>query len=252
MATTADPYRALGAGYARVRQPDPRIARQLDAALGDAATVINVGAGTGSYEPQGRRVLAVEPSATMLSQRPAGSAPAVRALAEQLPCGDGQFDAALALLTVHHWRDLPAGLAELRRVSRRQLVFTWDAAVMARYWLVADYLPEVARRERGLATLDAVAAGLDGPGRHVSVHVIDVPWDCTDGFLAAYWRRPWSYLDDVVRAGMSGVASLPGTVLQPALTRLAGDLRSGEWHRRHGDLLDRDHFDAGYRLVVAG
>ncbi|MEU0464873.1 class I SAM-dependent methyltransferase [Amycolatopsis sp. NPDC006131] len=162
----------------------------MHAALGAAATVLNVGAGAGSYEPDGRDVLAVEPSATMLCQRPPGSAPAVCAVAEHLPCADHRFDAALAVLTVHHWRDPATGLAELRRVSRRQVVFTWDVEVMARYWLVGEYLPEIAERERGLANLDAVVRGLSGPDRRVVVKPVPVPWDCSDGFLAAYWRRP--------------------------------------------------------------
>ncbi|TVT38731.1 class I SAM-dependent methyltransferase [Amycolatopsis rhizosphaerae] len=251
MTTATDPYRLLGRGYADVRRPDPRIARCLYAALGDAATVLNVGAGAGSYEPGDRHVLAVEPSATMLGQRHPGSAPAVRAVAEALPCADDGFDVAVAWLTVHHWRDPAAGLAELRRVSRRQVVLTWDVEIMARYWLVADYLPEIAERERGLATLDAVIDGLTTPGRRVDVQAVDVPWDCTDGFLAAYWRRPHHYLDAAVRAGMSGVASLPDTVVRPALARLADDLRTGAWHRHHRDLSGRDSLDVGYRLVVA-
>ena len=242
-----DPYRTFGRGYADVRRPDPRIARHLHAVLGGATTVINVGAGTGSYEPADRRVLAVEPSVTMLRQRDADSAPAVRATAEALPCGDGQFDAALALLTVHHWRDPVAGLTELRRVARRQVVLTWDVEVMARYWLVADYLPQITVRERRLATLDTVLTVLDG----AEVQVVEVPWDCTDGFLAAYWRRPAAYLDDFVRCGMSGVAALPETVVRPALDRLAADLRTGAWQRRHGELLSRESLDVGYRLVIA-
>ncbi len=251
MSTLADPYRTLGRGYLDVRRTDPRVAAHLATALGDAATVLNVGAGTGSYEPVDRGVVAIEPSTTMLRQRRPGSAPAVRAVAEHLPCRDGRFDAALALLTVHHWRDAVAGLAELRRVSRRQVVLTWDVEIMARFWLVADYLPEIAERERRLATLDTVVAGLAGHGRRVSVMVVGVPADSTDGFHAAYWRRPESYLADDVRAGMSGVASLPGPVVRAGVVRLAEDLRSGAWHRRHGGLLDRDELDAGYRLVVA-
>lgn len=215
-------------------------------ALGSAATVINVGAGAGSYEPTDRQVLAVEPSVTMLGQRAPDAAPAVRATAEALPCGDGRFDVALASLTVHHWRDPVAGLAELRRVARRQVVLTWDVEVMARYWLVADYLPEIAVRERRLATVDTVLSVLDG----AEVRVVEVPWDCTDGFLAAYWRRPAAYLDDGVRAGMSGVAALPDTVVEPAMARLADDLRTGAWAHRHGDLLSRDTLDVGYRLVI--
>lgn len=247
MPSLTDPYRTFGRGYAGVRRPDPHIARQVHDALGTATTVVNVGAGTGSYEPADRRVLAVEPSVTMVRQRGPGTAPVVRATAEALPCGDGRFDVAMALLTVHHWRDPVAGLTELRRVSRRQVVLTWDVEVMARYWLVADYLPEIAVRERGLATVNTVRGVLDG----AEVRVLEVPWDCVDGFLAAYWRRPAAYLDDGVRAGMSGVAALPETVVGPAMARLAADLRTGEWQRRHGGLLSQKTQDVGYRLVIA-
>jgi SAM-dependent methyltransferase len=243
-----DPYRTFGRGYAQVRRPDPRVARQLHAALGPATTVVNVGAGAGSYEPAGRRVLAVEPSVTMVRQRAPGSAPVVRAAAESLPCGDDRFDVALALLTVHHWRDPVAGLRELRRVARRQVVLTWDVEVMARYWLVTDYLPEITVRERGLATLDTVLAVFGS----AEVRVLHVPWDCTDGFLAAYWRRPAAYLDDGVRAGMSGIAALPEALVRPAMGRLAADLRTGAWQHRHGELLSHRSLDVGYRVVIAG
>ncbi|HVV14510.1 class I SAM-dependent methyltransferase [Amycolatopsis sp.] len=246
-----DPYRALGNGYADVRRPDPRIAAQVQAALGNAASVVNVGAGTGSYEPDDRRVVAVEPSATMLLQRPPGSAPAVQAFAEHLPFATGRFDVALAVLTVHHWRDPQAGLAELRRVAGRQVVFTWDCEVMARYWLTAGYLPEIAERERTLYTVDGIVDALSRNGRRVEVQAVEVPWDCSDGFLAAYWRRPDRYLDAGVRAGMSGVAALPDSVVRPAIARLTDDLATGTWHERHRDLLECETLDVGYRLVVA-
>ncbi|WP_156754915.1 class I SAM-dependent methyltransferase [Actinokineospora pegani] len=243
-----DPYRALGRGYATTRRPDPRIARALSVALGDARTVVNVGAGSGSYEPADRDLVAVEPSVTMVRQRPPGAAPVVRAVAERLPFPDASFDVGMALLTTHHWTDVAAGLAELRRVSRRQVVLTWDPEVVARFWLVADYLPEVAERERGLATVDAVRAGL-GPTAVVST--VEVPWDCADGFLAAFWRRPERYLDPRVRAGISGIAALPGPVVERGTAALRSDVDSGAWARRHGGLSGLDSADVGYRLVVA-
>lgn len=242
-----DPYDELGVGYAAARRPDARLAARIGAALGDAATVVDVGAGTGSYEPAST-VLAVDPSSTMIAQRAAGAAPAVRGRAEALPLRDEVCDAAMAILTVHHWTDPVRGLRELARVSRRQVVLTWDPGVTARFWLLADYLPEIARAEEGLACVDVVTDVLGAR----DVRVLPVPADCTDGFLAAFWRRPEAYLDPGVRRSASGLARLPAAVLEPAMERLASDLRDGTWHARHGDLLERDELDAGYRLVVAG
>ena len=241
-----DRYDLIGQGYRQQRLPDARIASAIVAALGGARTVLNVGAGAGSYEPVDRRVVAAEPSWEMIRQRPAGSAPAVRAVAESLPFDDATFDAAMALLTVHHWSNLDAGLAELRRVSRRQVVLTWDQAVFARFWLVTEYLPEIAEHERTLPSLEAVRDGLDA-----TVYPVRVPADCLDGFLGAYWRRPAAYLDPQVRAAMSGIALLDQHAVEHALARLRSDLDSGHWHRRHADLLAADSMDLGYRLLVA-
>ncbi|MEU6997835.1 methyltransferase domain-containing protein [Nonomuraea sp. NPDC046570] len=246
-----DPYVTLGAGYARARVPDSRIAAMIDAALGNARSVVNVGAGAGSYEPEGRTVLAVEPSRTMIVQRPPGSAPAVQGVAERLPVADRAFDAAMAILTTHHWSDLGAGLAELRRVSGRQVVLTWDPALTSRFWLVEEYLPEIAERERRLATLVAVRDGLERLGAMPTVLPVTVPGDCADGFTGAYWRRPEAYLDPGVRAGMSTVMSLEPSRVQAAMRRLRDDLVSGRWHERHAHLLGEVTWDLGYRLVVA-
>jgi hypothetical protein len=241
-------YDTIGAGYRNLRRPDPRIASRIEAALGPG-TVCNVGAGAGSYEPTGRTIAAVEPSATMRSQRPPGAAPAIDAVAEALPFPDLAFDAALASLTVHHWVDRTTGLAELRRVAARQVVFTFDPDVHADLWLVRDYLPEVT----GLPGWDAptptaVAEALGGG----TVEVVPVPADCVDGFLGAYWARPEAYLDPAVRAATSGLALLAPEVVDDAVDRLAADLASGRWHRRHGHLLERPSADGGFRLVVAG
>lgn len=254
MGTAIDhPYDELGRGYGRKRRPDPRIHALIARALGDAATVVNVGAGTGSYEPADRRVLAVEPSTTMLAQRPRYAAPAVRAIAEAIPLADKAVDAGLAVLTVHHWADAAAGLDELVRVSRRQIVLTWDPAVMSSaFWLISEYLPEIGRREATATALDAVTARLAHHHDRVEVRPVPVPADCTDGFLAAHWRRPHAYLDPAVRAAASGIATLPPDVIDPAVQRLAHDLAGRHWERRHLDLLDRDALDVGYRLVVAG
>jgi SAM-dependent methyltransferase len=242
-------YDVIGARYTTTRRPDRRIAAHITAALGDARTVINVGAGAGSYEPP-QTVLAVEPSSVMIGQRPAGAAPVVRAYAEALPLADAAADAVMAVLTVHHWSDLEAGIAELRRVAaRRIVVLTWDQRVIRKFWLVQEYLPEAAALDDTRAVpIDRLAALLGG----ARVEPVPVPHDCTDGFGAAYWRRPAAYLDPSVRASISMLAQTGDAALRPGLDRLAADLDSGRWHERHRDLLDREDFDAGYRLLIAG
>lgn len=241
-------YDSIGATYGRTRQPDPRIAAPIHAALGDATTVVNVGAGTGSYEPA-HTVLAVEPSPVMVAQRPAGAARAVRAVAESLPLADGSADAVMALLTVHHWTDVAAGIAELRRVARRRVVLlSWDQRVIREFWLLAEYLPEAAAFDDTRAIAPERLATLLGGAR---VETVPVPHDCVDGFGGAFWRRPEAYLDPGVRAGISMFAQTGEDVLRPGLERLADDLRSGRWHQRHADLLTRETIDLGYRLLIA-
>ncbi|MGW7243001.1 class I SAM-dependent methyltransferase [Streptomyces sp. NPDC054804] len=242
-------YDTLGAAYGRTRQPDPRIAAQIHAALGDATDVINVGAGTGSYEPP-QTALAVEPSQIMLAQRPPRSAPAVRATAEQLPLCDNAADAVMALLTVHHWSDLAAGIAELRRVARRRVVIlTWDQQIFREQcWLVREYLPQAAAFDDSRAVPIDRLVTLLGGALQEPVHV---PHDCTDGFGAAYWRRPHAYLDPHVRAGISMLAQTGEDVLTPGLATLADDLATGRWHHRHVDLVALDTIDVGYRLLVS-
>ncbi|NUU23219.1 MAG: methyltransferase domain-containing protein [Streptomycetaceae bacterium] len=242
-------YDRIGATYQHTRRPDPRIAAQIHEALGDAATVINVGAVTGSYEPP-HTVLAVEPSSVMIAQRPAGAARVLQASAEAIPIADDSADAVMALLTVHHWTDLEAGIRELLRIARRRVVvFTWDQSVFRRgFWLVDEYLPEAAAFDDTRAVeLDRLATLL-GDAR---IEAVPVPHDCTDGFGAAFWRRPEAYLDPTVRAGISMLAQTGEDALRPGLARLADDLASGRWHERHADLLDRDALDVGYRLLVA-
>jgi hypothetical protein len=246
--TTASVYDTIGRTYNSTRRADPRIERAIWSALGDCRPVLNVGAGTGAYEPAGRAVVAVEPSATMRRARPAGSAPCVAAPAEKLPFGDRAFDAAMALFTVHHWSDYRAGLRELRRVTRRRVVVVhWDQAVMDRLWL-ADYFPEAFAfdRRRGPSLRD-VCAALD-PG--VEVAPLLVPHDCQDGFGAAYWRRPGGYLDPAVRAGISMLAQT-GHERGDGVDRLRRDLGDGTWAARHGNLLGLAELDCGYRLITA-
>ena len=199
-------YDSIGVGYERFRRPDVRIARMLHEPLGDAAHVVNVGAGTGSYEPRDRQVVAVEPSSEMVRQRPPGSAPTVRAVASELPFPDTTFDAAMALLTVHHWADPAAGLRELRRVTRGPVVvFTFDHAVHGAQWLVAEYLPAMLDLDRDCPSPQQIAAALGG-GR---VDIVPIAADCVDGFCHAWWQRPHAYLDPAVRAAISGIRAPP-------------------------------------------
>ena len=240
-------YDAIGKTYSRYRRPDTRVTALIDAALGTARTIINVGSGSGSYEPKRRGVVAVEPSWTMIGQRRNEAAPVVRAVAERLPFADDSFDVALAILTIHHWSDCEAGLRELTRVARRQVIMTWDPALMAKFWLVGDYLQEISRMEADLATLGHVEAALNV----AEIHTVPVPWDCSDGFLGAYWRRPEIYLDPAARAAISGIARYEPSALSHAMQRLEQDLADGSWKRRHKDLLQLPEIDLGYRLVTA-
>jgi len=241
-------YDTIGRTYAQQRRPDPRIADQLTAALAGARSVLNVGAGSGSYEPPDRPVVAVEPSAVMLAQRPPGAAPAVRARAEALPFPDRAFDAVMAVLTLHHWADRARGLAECARVARERVaLLTFDPEADA-FWLVRAYLPAFAEADRRVFPPMAAYAEAFGPDVPVEVAAVPVPRDCVDGFLGAYWARPAAYLDPAVQAGISSFAS-PGT--EAGLARLRGDLASGAWHERHGHVLAADELDLGYRLVVA-
>ena len=247
--SSAQLYDTIGATYTVTRRTEPRIAARVWAALGDARTVLNVGAGTGSYEPPGREVTAVEPSALMRAQRPAGAAPCVAAVAESLPFEDQSFDAAMAFATVHHWRDPIAGLGEMRRVARRVVVFTHDSSETAwrrRFWLTRDYLPEVADLLVGRPSLTELARAIGARAEPVLV-----PWDCLDGFFEAYWRRPEAYLDDDVRRGISVWARVGPDAERRAVQSLRADLVSGQWAQRNRDLLDLDAAELGLRLLIA-
>jgi SAM-dependent methyltransferase len=231
--------------YSELRRPDPRIAAAIEAALGDARTILNVGAGTGSYEPEGRDITAVEPSAEMNRQRKASSARVVQASAEKLPFDDASFDASMAVLTVHHWADKAQGLREMRRVTRGPIIIlTFDPNVKW-FWL-ADYFPElIAIDNEKMPKLDAFQRLLGD----VDISVVPVPHDCTDGFLACYWRRPEAYLDQRVRNAISSFHKIDDAT--DGLARLADDLQTGNWHKRYGHLADLGELDCGYRLVVA-
>jgi SAM-dependent methyltransferase len=233
--------------YASARRADPRIAAAIDDALVDAETVVNVGAGAGSYEPPDREITAVEPSAVMRAQRPMGAAPVVAAAAEALPFADDAFDAAMAVLTLHHWTDWRGGCAELLRVARsRVVVFSWDPAYVGRMWLGPEYFPGFA--DEDVASFPSLAQQREA--LRADVEVVPVPWDCADGFMSAFWRRPEAYLDPAVRAGISTIAKRRPDELADGLRRLREDIRSGAWARRHADLLELDELDLGYRLLV--
>ena len=240
-------YDDIGRGYARARVPDPHIAAQIHAALGDARSIVNVGAGSGSYEPHDRRVVALDPSPVMLAQRAHDAAPAVCGMAEALPFADGMFDAALATLTLHHWRDLAGGIAELRRVARRAVVFTFDTVFELDQWIVREYLPEMAGQQVfDFPVIEDLVAMLDA-----TVEVVPIPRDCIDGFTGAYWARPEAYLDPAIRAGMSSMQTLDRALVESRMARLAEDLASGAWDERNGHLRDLDELDLGYRLLVS-
>jgi len=245
-------YDRIGRGYAGVRQADPRIAARIEAALGDARTVLNVGAGAGSYEPADREVTAVEPSELMISQRPPGSAPVVQARAEELPFHEDSFDAAMAIITVQHWADAPAGLTEMIRVSReRVLVLTFDGPAMAEMWMVRDYIPRLLEIHTELMPpIAELAAALPG----ARVEPVPIPRLCKDGFFCALWDRPEMHLDPQVRRASSVWHLMDAGETEEAergLEALRADLESGAWDERYGHLRAAPELDVGLRLVVS-
>jgi len=241
-------YDEIGRSYGRTRRADPRIASQILDAVGDGST-LNVGAGSGNYEPSGRTVVALEPSRQMICQRPAGAAPAVLGVAESLPFPDRSFDVAMAVLTIHHWPSAAVGLAEMARVADRQVVLFFEQAVTHRFWALG-YFPESL----------ALPTEIEPPGeqflrKHLRVEEVRsvlVPHDCIDGFGAAYWARPEAYLDPDVQAGTSWLAMLTDEERLNGSARLRADLRSGEWDRQYGHLRNDDSYDGGYRIAIAG
>lgn len=241
-------YGAIGANYTRYRQPDPEIAAFINEALGEARSVLNVGAGAGSYEPRGRKVTPVEPSASMRAQRPKDLPPAIDATAEALPFADGSFDAAMATFTVHQWKDLGKGLAEMRRVALGPvLVLTCEPAELDRFWL-NDYAPEVIATEaRRYPSVDTIARALGVRSRVLSV---PIPVNCTDGFGETYCGRPESLLDPGARLANSAWSFVEPGVEERFVTRLQADLDNGTWDRRFGHLRRQPHFDGSLKLVV--
>lgn len=241
-------YDSIGRDYATFRRPDGRIASAIEAALGDAASVANIGAGAGSYEPLDRTVIAIEPSEVMIRQRPAWAAPCRRGTAEALPLGTASVDAAMAVLSAHHWKDLERGLGEMARVARKRAVLlTWVPGA-ARFWLTEDYFPEIVAHDRRIfpeaATLTAMMERIIGP---VHMAPVLIAHDCTDGLLCAYWRRPEAYLRAEIRSAMSSFARLDA---EAGLAKLSADLSGGRWAERNGHLLSQDSLDLGYRIVT--
>jgi SAM-dependent methyltransferase len=241
-------YDTIGATYTTTRRTDPRIAAQVWAAFGDARTVLNVGAGTGSYEPPDRQVVALDPSAVMRSQRSRDAAPCLGGSAEHLPFADDTFDVAMAFSTIHHWQDAAAGLREMQRVARRVVVFAFDMSAPDQFWLTRDYLPEFADLPgcRTLASLTEVAASIGA-----CMEPVPIPWDCTDGFFEAYWRRPEAYLEEDVRRGMSVWSMVSPDAERRAVRKLRDDLESGRWAERNRELADLDAAELGARLLIA-
>lgn len=242
-------YGEIGAGYTNIRQPDPRIAQAVLAALGDADTVLNVGAGAGSYEPADREVTAVEPSASMRAQRPPHLARAIDATADNLPFPDDCFGASMASVTIHQWPDLDRGLKEMRRVTRGPVVILTFEPVPPQHWWLMDYVPELFEVEADrMPSIETIASSLGGS---VEVQPVLVPADCIDGFGQAFFARPERVLDPEVRKAMSAWSFLPNHIVDRAVSTLAADLESGTWDDNYGSFRELSEFDGGLRLVVA-
>jgi SAM-dependent methyltransferase len=241
-------YERIGRSYAKTRREDPSVAADIHACLDHGRSLLNVGAGTGNYEPHDRVVVAVEPSLEMLRQRQNRTRQVVRGVAEALPFPDAAFDTAMAVLTIHHWTDTLAGLRELRRVSRRQVVFYFEPLHVHGFWAL-EYFPEAIDlpSEQNAPGEDIIRRAL--PVREI--RPVLVPPDCLDGFGAAFWARPEAYLDPEVQAGMSWLALLPADALERGSARLAADIATGAWERRFGHLRHLDSYDAGYRIAIA-
>ncbi len=238
-------YDVLAVDYEALRIPDRRISRKIDAHLENAGSVINVGAGTGSYEPIHCKVVALEPSPEMISKRGIGKAKAVQGVAENIPFQDDEFDIAMGILTIHHWQNLPGGLAEMKRVARNKVVLLTWIDDSPRFWM-QDYFPEMRDIDRRIfPTLTELESYLG----NINVEVVEIPGDCTDGFMCAYWKRPAAYLDHRVRAAISTFSRM--NAYEKGLAKLKDDLESGEWKNKYGELFEIDSMDMGYRLVVS-
>jgi ubiquinone/menaquinone biosynthesis C-methylase UbiE len=239
-------YDKIGGTYSGRRRSDPRIATAIENAVAGCDSILNVGAGTGSYEPASRFVVALEPSRTMIAQRPVGAAPVVQGRAEALPFSDCSFDAVLGILTVHHWQDQPRGLFECARVARTKVVLlTIDMGVCRNFWLF-DYFPELLRVDRDIFPN---FARFEDAFESLETSAVPIPADCRDGFLGAYWKRPSAYLDPMVRGSISTFSKIGNVDSQ--LARLDSDIVSGAWERRYRDLMSLEALDVGYRILIS-
>jgi SAM-dependent methyltransferase len=244
-------YDSIGADYASTRREDHRIAELIHAALADARTVLNVGAGAGSYEPRDKHIMAVEPSPVMIAQRDPRLPPAIQSGAYPLPLEDNSLDAAMAILTIHHWDDdQERGVREMRRVARGPVVIlTFDAEVSSRMWLMADYMPEVAQLDwRIFPAAETIAWWL---GAEVSVREVPIARDTPDWMLGSFWAHPERVLDPQARSATSGFALMPPEVVNRVVEAVRRDLEDGTWDARHGHLRELDEYDAGLRLLVS-
>ncbi len=239
-------YDTIGNNYHRQRVPDARIANVIRLALGDVRTLCNIGAGAGSYEPSDLEVVAVEPSSKMIKQR-TGTFPVVQATAEQLPFSEQSFDCSMAILTIHHWVNPILGLKEMRRVANKQVIFTFDPAMVGDFWLLRDYFPQFIEFDQNRSV--PISTIQENLNIH-SIKTVPVPWDCTDGFQAAYWRRPEFYLLPNVRNSISTFAQMPKSAVEQGISALANDIETGSWHRRYANLLNKTEMDFGYRLII--
>jgi SAM-dependent methyltransferase len=237
-------YDQLAEQYRNHRKPDSRIAGRIKSHIKGAKRVLNVGSGIGSYEPENCYIVALEPSREMNTRRKNSKAALIQGVAENLPFSDNTFDISMAILTIHHWSDIESGLKEMARVSRKRVIlFTW-IGYGNDFWL-ENYIPEIRGVDHKLfPSLEELERIL----RNISVETIEIPYDCSDGFMCAYWRRPEAYLDQNVRRAISTFSRISN--IQENLDRLQDDIYSGAWSQKHSHLLEKESLDLGYRLVV--
>jgi SAM-dependent methyltransferase len=239
-------YDEIGINYSVTRCTDPEIAKQLYSELDAAIRIVNIGAGTGSYEPENMQLVAVEPSAEMISQRKTGSYPVEKAFAEKLPFENSSFSHAMTVLSMHHWENRPLAFSEINRVATEKFVaITWDPESEP-FWLTRDYFPEIYEMDK------RIFPGLEELNDHfdeVQVNPLKIPGDCKDGLFAAFWKRPEAYLSSRVRQSTSPFSKVKN--LSEGLHRLEEDLASGLWAKNNHAILDSSSLDVGYRVISA-